>query len=237
MRHPLNYLFLATALLVASSIAAQLEKVGFVTTSFKNPTSKGSTNLTVQVHYPATTSGKNATLKKIAGGWPVLVFLHGYTVPASSYTRAADHIAARGYVVVINDTGRFDPDVQAADGIALYSTVASENGSTCQTGMSWSFSTRSQQSMTRPAIRSPRPSMGSETFRCRRSGSGPMLTPGPTRRQREFACFVNARRRTRFIYSATCTQRIFSGWSTTRDASWATRAWPSASAPSSESQP
>ncbi len=127
MRHPLNYLLLAATLLVASPAAAQLEKVGFVPTSFKNPTTSGSTNLKVQVHYPATTSGKNATLKKIAGGWPVVVFLQGFTAAASSYTRAADYIAARGYVVVINDTASLNPDGQAADGIAQYSAVASEN--------------------------------------------------------------------------------------------------------------
>ncbi len=47
MRHPLNYLLLAATLLVASPAAAQLEKVGFVTTSFKNPTASGSPSLTV----------------------------------------------------------------------------------------------------------------------------------------------------------------------------------------------
>jgi len=130
MRHPLNYLLLAATLLVASPAAAQLEKVGFVTTSFKNPTSSGSTTVKVQVHYPATSSGKNATLKTIAGGWPVVVFLQGFTNLASEYTRAGDYIAARGYVVVINDTGNLNPDLQAADGTALFSAVASENAST-----------------------------------------------------------------------------------------------------------
>lgn len=127
MRHPLSYLLLTAALLAASPAAAQLEKVGFITTTFKNPTSSGSANLAVQVHYPATSSGKNATLKTVAGGWPVVVFLQGFTVAASSYTRAADYIAARGYVVVINDTSSLSPDGQAADGIAQYSAVASEN--------------------------------------------------------------------------------------------------------------
>ncbi len=127
MRHRMNRLALAALLLAVSPAAAQLEKVGYVTTSFKNPTSSGSSSLAVQVHYPATSSGKNATLKTISGGWPVVVFLQGFTVAASSYTRAADYIAARGYVVVINDTQSLNPDGQAADGIAQYSVVASEN--------------------------------------------------------------------------------------------------------------
>lgn len=126
MNH-LNHLVLAAALLVVSPAVAQLEKVGFLTTTFKNPTSTGSANLAVQVHYPATSSGKNATLKTIAGGWPVVVFLQGFTVAAASYTAAADYIAARGYVVVINDTQSLSPDGQAADGIAQFSVVAAEN--------------------------------------------------------------------------------------------------------------
>jgi dienelactone hydrolase len=128
MRH-LHRLALATTLLIASPIAAQLEKVGYFPTSFANPTSSGSKNLTVQVHYPATSTGRNAPLKKIAGGWPVVVFLHGYVSRASNYAPPANFIAARGYVVVICDTGNKNTDTEATDGIALYSAVASENAS------------------------------------------------------------------------------------------------------------
>ena len=124
-----NRVLLAATLLIASPAAAQLEKVGYFPTSFKNPTTSGSANLIVQVHYPATASGSNTPLKTITGGWPVVVFLHGFTVPASRYAPAANYIAARGYVVVLCDTGRNNTDVEAADGIALYSAVASENAS------------------------------------------------------------------------------------------------------------
>lgn len=135
MRHLVKNLVLAAPLLAAallpiSPAAAQLEKVGYITTTFKNPTSTGSANLAVQVHYPATSSGKNATLKTTPGGWPVVVFLQGFTVAASSYTRAADYVAARGYVVIINDTQSLNPDGQAADGTAQFSVVASENANT-----------------------------------------------------------------------------------------------------------
>jgi len=119
---PLRACFAAAAL----SLAAQAQTafaVGTRSVAWPNPTALGSTVLAATVHYPALTAGVDAPVLPRPGGWPVVVFLHGFGFLGNSYVALAERWASTGFVVVASDTCQWDWDCQEADGRAIYSAV------------------------------------------------------------------------------------------------------------------
>ena len=101
--------------------------VGVTQTDWANTTGSGSAKLTSVVHYPAQAAGVDAPLATRVGGWPVIVFLHGYAAYAANYATLGDAWAARGYVVVLSDTSLTDWFQQPLDGRALHTAVLAAN--------------------------------------------------------------------------------------------------------------
>jgi pimeloyl-ACP methyl ester carboxylesterase len=125
---------LRTSLLVASAIlfsaaalSAQGIPVGRRDVGWPNTTGTGSSTLSARIHYPATSSGSNTPVAPRPGGWPVVVFLHGFASPGTLYGTFGDALAAEGYVVVVNNTATFDNTGQEADGRALHAAVLAAN--------------------------------------------------------------------------------------------------------------
>jgi pimeloyl-ACP methyl ester carboxylesterase len=121
---PLLALLTAAAVLPAQS---QPYAVGVRDVAWPNPTGSGSSTLTARVHYPATTAGTNAPLLSRAGGWPVVVFLHGFAALGSFYGSLGDALAAEGHVAVMSNTAQFNNAGQERDGRALFSAAAAAN--------------------------------------------------------------------------------------------------------------
>ncbi|HEU4417309.1 MAG TPA: hypothetical protein VFT55_00145 [Planctomycetota bacterium] len=78
--------------------------------------------------YPAVTKGVDAPLLQQSTGWPVVVFLHGYSFLGSDYTLLGETWASQGFVVVLSNTAQYNYICQGQDGRALYSAVLAENG-------------------------------------------------------------------------------------------------------------
>lgn len=122
MRH-----LLASLLLLAAPLAAQTFAVGIRDVSLPNTTGQGSGNLTARVHYPAVAAGTNAAVLPRAGGWPVVVYLHGFAATGNNYAPVGNALAANGFVAVMSNTMQFDNQGQEYDGRALYSALVAAN--------------------------------------------------------------------------------------------------------------
>jgi dienelactone hydrolase len=103
---------------------------GYITTAFPNPTSQGTGLLTARVYYPALSTGFNAPLRPLAGGYPVIVFLHGYGGIGSFYSVLGKMFAEAGYVAVLSDTAQFSASTQVLDGSALFPALRNANNQT-----------------------------------------------------------------------------------------------------------
>ncbi len=119
---------LALVFLSALQVApAQTYAVGTTDVDWTNLTGVGTPVLAARVHYPAVTAGTNAPVLPQVGGWPVVVFLHGYSMLGSAYASLGDAWARAGFVVVLSDTAQWDFVAQEHDGRALYSAVIDAN--------------------------------------------------------------------------------------------------------------
>ncbi len=124
-------LFLA---LPAGTLHAQaLYKVGFRAAKFPNPTNSGSKSLDCTLYYPARTQGKNAALLPRKGGWPVVVFLHGWRKYGYHYVEVGFALASSGWIAVLSDTAPANLNLQIQDGRALHPALVKEN----KTSTSW----------------------------------------------------------------------------------------------------
>ncbi|MGA1523464.1 MAG: hypothetical protein ACO4CZ_05800 [Planctomycetota bacterium] len=113
----------AAVILATHILPAQATPVGRRDVGWPNTTGSGSATLAARVHYPATSAGSNTPIAPRPGGWPVVVFLHGFASPGTLYGAFGDALASRGFVVVVNNTATFDNNGQEADGRALYSAI------------------------------------------------------------------------------------------------------------------
>ena len=96
--------------------------------TFVNATGQGSSTLSARVYYPALVAGANAPMvAPPTSGYPVVVFLHGFTQLGTSYGRLGTYLSRRGYVVVLNNTGQFSPTVQANDAEAYFGALVAAN--------------------------------------------------------------------------------------------------------------
>jgi len=118
-------LALASALLQPVSVG---QEAGYRDLSFPNTTGQGSSTLAARVYYPATSAGANAVMiAPPAGGYPVIVFLHGWTQTGASYSKLGTYLSKKGYVAVLNNTAQFSFSTQADDGIAYFGALVTAN--------------------------------------------------------------------------------------------------------------
>ena len=110
-----------------AAIAQAPWPVGVRDVAFANATGQGSSTLAARVLYPATTAGNNAPLVPQPGGWPVIVFLHGFALLGNSYQSLGSDWAANGFVVVLGNTAQFDNVGQEADGRATFAALVAAN--------------------------------------------------------------------------------------------------------------
>ena len=115
-------------------VIAAKGQTGWRDASLPNPTSSGSATLSARIHYPSTQAGPNVPLLPRPGGYPVVVFLHGYGGLGRNYPDLGDRLAAAGFLAVLSDTAMIQPNVQRDDGIALFAALVAENA---QSGSFW----------------------------------------------------------------------------------------------------
>lgn len=101
--------------------------VGTRDVSWPNPTGQGSATLAARVLYPATSTGSDTPLLPQPGGWPAVVFLHGFALLGNSYVPLGTAWAQQGFVVVLSNTMQFDNAGQALDGRALFFALQAAN--------------------------------------------------------------------------------------------------------------
>ncbi|MEY4672984.1 MAG: hypothetical protein RL148_768 [Planctomycetota bacterium] len=126
MKSPFAPVLLA-AVLAQGLLAQAPYPVGTRDLSLTNTTGQGSASIAVRMHYPAATSGSNVPVLAQQGGWPVVVFLHGFSALGNNYVLLCRDIAAAGYVVVAHNTMQFDNQGQEYDGRAQYPALVALN--------------------------------------------------------------------------------------------------------------
>ena len=123
LRHLLPVLPLLCSL---SSLQGPLA-VGTRDVSWSNSTGQGSSTLAARVLYPAATATTNAPILPQPGGWPTIVFLHGFAVLGNSYATLGANWAQQGFLVVLSNTMQFDNQGQEYDGRALFAALQAAN--------------------------------------------------------------------------------------------------------------
>lgn len=119
---------LSTSLAAVLPLTAQAPyAVGTRDVAWPNTTGQGASSLTARVLYPAASATTNAPLLSQAGGWPVVVFLHGFAIPGTSYVPLGTKWAQQGFVVVLSNTSQFDNVGQENDGRALFPALVAAN--------------------------------------------------------------------------------------------------------------
>jgi len=127
MRRLLQVVLLAAL----GSLSCAAQEAGFRSVTFANTTGQGSATLSATAYYPAPTAGANVPMiAPPAGGYPVIVFLHGFTQLGSNYSRLGSYLARRGYLVVLNNTGQFSGTLQANDAKAYFGALVAANAQT-----------------------------------------------------------------------------------------------------------
>ena len=119
---------LSSLLLTGCLLAQTPYAVGTRDIALANTTGQGSSSLTARVHFPAATAGSNVPVLPQQGGWPVVVFLHGFLALGNNYAPVGNALAAAGYIAVMSNTMQFDNQGQEYDGRALYSALVTANG-------------------------------------------------------------------------------------------------------------
>ncbi len=71
-----------------------------------NTCGSGTPVLDVAIHYPAVSAGLAAPMLPCTGGWPVVVFLHGFNLIGLDYDFFGRGLASQGFAVVMLNTAR-----------------------------------------------------------------------------------------------------------------------------------
>lgn len=122
MRNALLTLCAVSAL--SGSASAQAHLVGRQDVVWANTTWHGTRELAARVCYPAPTSGFQVPVLPRAGGWPVIVFLHGFAHLGRDYHAIGDAWASAGFIVVQLDTAQWSFLTLWDDGIAMFGALA-----------------------------------------------------------------------------------------------------------------
>jgi len=122
---------LATAASFAGGLCAQSPfPAGQTDVSWSNTGSVGTPVLGARVHYPAVSAGVDVAPAARPGGWPTLVFAHGYATVGDDYGNLGAAMAANGYVVVMLNTAFVDPVELDHDVRATYGAILTANAAT-----------------------------------------------------------------------------------------------------------
>jgi hypothetical protein len=123
---------LSTLALAVAAFAAVLPAqgplaVGTHDVAWANQSGLGTPVLAARVCYPSPTGGVDAPILPATNGWPVVVFLHGFSLLGSDYSSLGAAWASEGFAVVLLDTAQFTPLDQEADGRAMFAALATAN--------------------------------------------------------------------------------------------------------------
>ncbi|MBX3464158.1 MAG: alpha/beta hydrolase [Planctomycetes bacterium] len=120
--------FAAIVTTVLAAVSAQAPYlVGRRDVAWPNPTGQGSASLAARVLYPSLAAGTGTPILPQAGGWPVIVFLHGFALLGNSYEALGNAWARQGVVVVLGNTAQFDNIGQERDGRAQFAALQAAN--------------------------------------------------------------------------------------------------------------
>jgi dienelactone hydrolase len=120
-------MLLACCFMVSASIAQSGGHHGALLVSWPNTTGVGSPMLDAMVHYPATASGYGTPMLPRAGGYPVVVFLHGYDKLGLDYNDLGFAWARAGFTVVMPNTARTDLTLLIQDAQAMPAAIDAAN--------------------------------------------------------------------------------------------------------------
>lgn len=118
---------LFTFISVAFLCQAQTYSVGVQTLTYID-SSRSNRSISVEVHYPATSTGSSTPFA--SDSFPFVVFGHGFVMTPAAYYPFADTLAQRGYIVALPNTeSSINPSHAdfAKDLIFLYNMLISEN--------------------------------------------------------------------------------------------------------------
>lgn len=121
---------LAAIALIASTVLAQTYPLPLVASrdvAWPNTTGQGTSTLFTRVFYPSTVQGHNAPVLPKKGGWPVLLFLHGWSYMGRDYPTLCAEWARQGFVVVAPDTGIWNYVTLTQDAHANLGAIAVAN--------------------------------------------------------------------------------------------------------------
>lgn len=96
-------IFLMLNLLMASGAKSQTFSTGKQVITFNDP-SRGNRAIATDIYYPADNPGNNVPVASGSQKFPVVVFGHGFSIPASSYGWLGDSLSKFGYIVAIPTT-------------------------------------------------------------------------------------------------------------------------------------
>lgn len=124
-----------TAMLLACALwalpvpasAQSSHQVGWHDVVLANPSGFGSPALAARIAYPAAAHGRNVPVLPQAGGWPVIVFLHGYAQLGRDYQALGEAWARAGFVVAQLDTAQWNFLDLWDDGIAMFGALGAAN--------------------------------------------------------------------------------------------------------------
>jgi pimeloyl-ACP methyl ester carboxylesterase len=89
---------------MVSTISAQTYyQRGYRSVTFNDPSRSGRA-ISTDLYYPASTAGTNVPVATGTVRFPVVVFGHGFTLPASAYARLADTLTRYGYIAAFPNT-------------------------------------------------------------------------------------------------------------------------------------
>lgn len=117
------------ALLASIAPSQQIVATGTHDVAWTNTSGLGTPLLTARVHYPAAATGVNTPPHQQLGGWPVVVFLHGYSLLGRDYGELGDALAGAGYMAVMLDTAQYSYLDMEYDARALLDAMNAANQS------------------------------------------------------------------------------------------------------------
>lgn len=92
-----------------------------------NKSGFGTPDLAARVCYPSPIGGVDTEILPSPTGWPVIVFLHGYSLLGRDYAALGEAWASEGFAVIQLDTAQFDWQAQAQDGRAVFAALLAAN--------------------------------------------------------------------------------------------------------------
>jgi hypothetical protein len=120
-------LHLAFATFASALCSAQTIHVGFRDVAWPNTSGVGTPYLFSRMVYPSLVGGSFAPVAPKAGGWPVIVLLHGFSYWGQHYVNLGEAWARAGFIVMQLDTGIWNYMTLEADAREAFPALAAAN--------------------------------------------------------------------------------------------------------------